>query len=462
LERLTEIPNPYTVDMKNPLHTAENFAAAVFPEDSLTHWQEDFYEWTGPGYVRVADEIMTKHVYDWMEGATASPTDRKVNMILAALRALVQIRYTGTPMAPIFIRNVDQYPPIENLIPVRNGLLDIGGRQLLVHTPDLFNLSSADVSFDANATSPAWEQFLESIYPDDESAAVTLAEYVGYCLTTDTKYQKALALIGAPRSGKGTIQRVVQALLGPDSYCSPTMQSLGTDFGLQTFIGKRAAFIADARTSRQFNSQVAVERLLTIIGEDTQYVNRKHKSQWEGQLRTRIWLASNQLPATQDTGGALVTRFLMLKHAVSFLGREDTGLEDRLKAELPGILNWSLAGLSRLHARGRFIQPDAGREMISQWEALNSPMKAFVDECCVLAPNLMVKKDDLRIAFRDWCARVGSDKATITDMHFTNELNSATNHAITTRQIRVGDNRTRFFSGIGLVGTAGTSGTSKY
>ncbi|MCX4670329.1 hypothetical protein OG453_27165 [Streptomyces sp. NBC_01381] len=38
---------------------------------------------------------------------------------------------------------------------------------------------------------------------------------------------------------------------------------------------------------------------------------------------------------------------------VSWLGKEDTGLTDKLAEETPGILNWALDGLARLERGGR-------------------------------------------------------------------------------------------------------------
>jgi phage/plasmid-associated DNA primase len=41
----------------------------------------------------------------------------------------------------------------------------------------------------------------------------------------------------------------------------------------------------------------------------------------------------------------------------SFYGREDKTLGDRLATELPGIVNWPLAGWDRFTERGHFKQP---------------------------------------------------------------------------------------------------------
>ena len=79
------------------------------------------------------------------------------------------------------------------------------------------------------------------------------------------------------RSGKGTIFRVLGALLGKENVVSPTMAALNTGFGLQPLIGKIAALVPDAR----FNSRhdAITERLLSISGEDALTIDRRSTSQ---------------------------------------------------------------------------------------------------------------------------------------------------------------------------------------
>src|SRR5207253_1165563 len=101
-----------------------------------------------------------------------------------------------------------------------------------------------------------------------------LQEFMGYLLIADTSQQKMLLLVGPRRSGKGTIGRVITALVGPGNMVGPTCNSLAGTFGLQGLIGKSLAIVSDAR----FHGEcvpILVERLLCITGEDTISVDRK-------------------------------------------------------------------------------------------------------------------------------------------------------------------------------------------
>ena len=52
-------------------------------------------------------------------------------------------------------------------------------------------------------------------------------------------------------------------------------------------------------------------------------------------------------PGMHDPSGALGQRILALETTRSWAGKEDRKLTDKLFAELPGILCWSLAGSAR-------------------------------------------------------------------------------------------------------------------
>ncbi len=69
-------------------------------------------------------------------------------------------------------------------------------------------------------------------------------------------------------------------------------------------------------------------------------------------LSAKIGLICNQHPKMLDNSGALAQREIVIKFD-KFIPRDkrDKQLTDKLKAELPGIANWCLKGLARLHGR---------------------------------------------------------------------------------------------------------------
>ena len=155
---------------------------------------------------------------------------------------------------------------------------------------------------------------------------------MGLLLTDDTSHHKLFMLVGPPRSGKGTIARVMQLMHGKENVAGPTLSSLAMNFGLQELIGKPVAVISDARLSGRSDAAVIAERLLSISGEDCLTIDRKHRDPWTGTLPTRFLILTNELPRIADSSGALASRFVILMLTKSFLGKEDHQLMTKLDA----------------------------------------------------------------------------------------------------------------------------------
>ncbi len=150
-----------------------------------------------------------------------------------------------------------------------------------------------------------------------------------------------------------------------------------------------------------------VERLLSITGEDMLTVDRKYREPWSGKLPTRFVILTNELPRFRDSSGAIATRMLIVQMTRSFLGHEDLTLDTRLRAELPGILKWSLEGLDRLATNGRFTVPAAADDATRLMADLASPMSAFVRDACVRGPDAIVSRDELYRAWASWTVENG-------------------------------------------------------
>ena len=299
----------------------------------------------------------------------------------------------------------------------------LAARNCLVHLPtlvsgrkdyqapltlDMFNLNALDYDFEHQAAPPiVWLEFMEQLWRGDIESVRCLQEWMGYFLTPDTRQQKILTIVGPKRSGKGTIARVIRRLIGAANIAGPTLASLGINFGLMPLLGKTVAIISDARLSHRVDLASITERLLSISGEDTLTVDRKHLPPVTTKLPTRLVLMTNELPDLKDSSGALASRFVLLNLTRSWYGREDKALTDKLMLELPGILLWAIDGWKRLQERGRFEQPKSGKELLGEMAALSSPVSQFVEECCTLNPNDEVARADLFECWSAWAKKVG-------------------------------------------------------
>src|SRR5262249_8325706 len=144
-----------------------------------------------------------------------------VSNILDALRAASYLGGTITPPAWL-----DQVPDLaaDEIIACSNGLLHLPTLTLLRHSPLFFSRNAVDFAFEPDASEPRqWLAFLDQLWPDGDEAIQTLQELFGYCLTSDTRQQKVFMVVGPPRSGKGTVARVLTRLVGVDNTVAPTL-----------------------------------------------------------------------------------------------------------------------------------------------------------------------------------------------------------------------------------------------
>lgn len=416
--------------------------------------------WRDNRYLQLEDESLRHALQPWLHEAMRYVVNRQtgqpelvdfesnpgtVNSALDSIRSYVYLPAT-TPM-PSWLDGYRAPCDAREVLPCRTMNLHIPTGNVIPATPALFTGNALDFDYNPDAPPPvAWLEFLDQLWGNDPEQIATLQEWFGYCLTADTSQHKILLMVGPKRSGKGTIGRVLTKLVGASNVVGPTTGSLAGAFGLQPLIGKSLAIVSDARFTGE-NVAVVVERLLCISGEDMLTIDRKFLASVSMKLPTRFMLLTNELPRMSDASGALAGRFIMLRLTKSFYGREDTGLTDRLTAELPGILLWAIDGWMRLRERGHFVQPASVADAVQDMEDLASPVMAFVRDCCVVGPGQRAWVDDLYQAWKSWCEREGRS-VTTTRQTFGRDLCAAV-PGVSTRR---GTGLVRFYQGIGLQG----------
>jgi putative DNA primase/helicase len=128
---------------------------------------------------------------------------------------------------------------------------------------------------------------------------------------------------------------------------------LAGQFGLQALMGKKLNVCSDMDAL----DATAEGILKRLVDGGTVSMSRKYKDIINAQLNTRFAFASNNIPRFADQSTGIYRRFIPIA-VETVIAEKDIirGLDKPAgwvaMGELPGILNWSLAGLQRLRARG--------------------------------------------------------------------------------------------------------------
>lgn len=442
----TDAPLAPGVYGKNDSDNALTFLNRYYPNGTLLRSDSEHYAFTGKVWRRLPrDEI--SHLVS-ADMAAQRQNSSRMEACARVVKQIVPLRESILECAP------------PHLIAFSNGTLDLTTGLLGSHDPAHYLVHLLPFDWAPGAACPAWQTFLNDVFDGDRQCVELLQEWFGYLLTKDYRHQKMLILLGPPRCGKGTIGRVLHALVGDANFSGGELSSFAKDSYLDGLRTKSAVFIGDAekKVSPMIINQV-IGRIKAVSGNDAVSFHRMYVGPISCTLPARIMIGANSLPNLFDDSGALGSRMMLLPFCNSYLDREDLGLGARLIHEIEGIAAWALEGLRRLNANGRFTRPDVSLNEIALIQEAYSPVSRFVTDCCVVAQGARVSSVDVYNAYRAWSLAEGED--ILRQKSFVSSLRDSLRGARVSygTQRPVGVPPFRGFSGLGI-GQAVASGAA--
>jgi putative DNA primase/helicase len=276
------------------------------------------------------------------------------------LAALLSVRGVSIPpevAAPCWLTG-DGPVPAGDVIVFTNGVLDVAAGSFRKAAPDLFNHQAFNFDYDPKATCPMWEKVVLEIL--GSPALVDLwQEFCGYCLTPDTKYEKAVLFYGTGGNGKSTLRAPLEAVMGNANRSSLGLDQFGDRFSLPLTQGKLVNICAD-----QGGVTIAGKaegNLRRFISGEPIAIERKGIDVYDYIPTAKLVLCANNWPKFVDKSDAFPMRFIVIELTRTF--RDADGDDKGLKTaeywanERAGFVNWALVGLRRLRRRGRFEIP---------------------------------------------------------------------------------------------------------
>jgi P4 family phage/plasmid primase-like protien len=384
---------------KNHAENAALFLKTHYPNDTLLRSNEIWYAFNGKCWVELDDATLDHQIT--MAMIASRPQRSTVTGTYGTLGSMTHV--AGVAM--------NENAP-SNLILFQNGILDLYTGALLPHNKKHYTTRIAPYNYDPSAQAPTWVAFLNEIFEGDQERIALLQEWFGYMLAPSYEYQKIMLLIGPTRSGKGTLGLILADLVGHDNYSGASLTSFKDDDFIDSLRTKTVAFSGDtAKNISRNHIDTVVERIKKISGNDFIDFSRKYKSRMACRVPARITLASNYIPRLFDDAEALSNRLLVLPMDVSFAGREDTQLINKLKTEISGIALWSLQGLARLNRRRAFTLPEASKNEMQYIAEMYSPLRAFVDAVCEFhREEEITTSTEIYDAYRAWSLAEGEDR----------------------------------------------------
>ena len=332
------------------------------------------------------------------------------------------------------------------LLAVQNGVIDLREGKLISGRPEQHLRVHSPVSFDPAAACPTFSEFVQQITVEDQELIDYLQRAMGYSLTGENPEQIAFICHGRGSNGKSTLVFAMHELLGED-YATELPASIlerGKKYGIPNDLmklhGRRFATLSEI----QENAALDESRFKQITGNDLisgRYLYKNFDIQFRA--GAKLWLAFNHLPLVLDDTTAFWRRPQVISFKKIFTGDEvDDQLRGKLRAELPGILNWAVAGCLKYQRDG--LQPPAAiLTAVREYKSESNPVSRFVEESCECLPSANTSSRALFDAYEKWAK--ANEEPKFTPISFAKRLSN-----LGFKSARLGHDRVRGYSGIAL------------
>lgn len=251
--------------------------------------------------------------------------------------------------------------------------------------------------------------WIEETIPDPLDREM-LYQYIVYAMSLDTSAQKFLLISGPGGTGKSTILKLIEDILGKSNVSSVSLQGLQDRFAPSNLFLKQGNICADI----PLTALSEVDMIKKLTGEDTISADRKFKSAFTFKSYARLFFSANDIPYINEKTNAFYRRMLILKMNHKPI-EIDPNLYHKIKSEIPNII---VKIVQRYN--GEIITSPNSIQAVKGARKQSDTVEAFIDDRCIADKNARVSRVQL---YRDYCNYCDNEeRKRVTRSHFYKQL----------------------------------------
>jgi putative DNA primase/helicase len=266
----------------------------------------------------------------------------------------------------------------------------------------------AGVGFDAAATCPTFDAFLETVQRTADIRQY-LQRYFGYCSTGSTKEQEVHIFWGSGANGKSTLTGAIRTVLADYASGSRIETFLarrdGSDASndLAMLRGRRLVLINETED----NQELAMALIKRTTGGESLLVRYLYKEFFEYLPEFKLLLSTNHKPKVTDPSHAAWRRIRLVPFTILISDHDqDKELPQKLQAEAAGILNWLVAGALEWQRQG-LAPPLAVLVATKGYRDEMDTVSKFLAQCTDSVAGARTQASLLYGIYRSWCTQEG-------------------------------------------------------
>lgn len=303
----------------------------------------------------------------------------------------------------------DQSPWLFNCA---NGTIDLENNNFRPARRDDLLSKRSPILYDPKAICPRFESFLAEIIPSLDTRRFLQAS-LGYTLSGHAWEKIMWFLIGEKGdNGKTTLIETIRYVFGEEDYASNMnfnsllhREGQGPSGDLARLRGVRFVSACESDQGQKLSSSI----LKRLTGADKITAAFKYRDEAEFTPSLKLWLATNFPPQLASDDDALWRRIARVPFNISVpLEQQDEQLQDKLKLEGPGILNWMFDGWKRYRIEGLKL-PDEVRGATELYREDSDVVKDFLKDR-VESDGGDIGSAKLYQAFKAWFAETHNQR----------------------------------------------------
>ena len=297
----------------------------------------------------------------------------------------------------ITTEDLNKYPAY--WINFQNGFYDPIQHELVPHDPKYLAVNQVAHSYDPDADPEGQHvrKWLEGIAnPDDLEM---LLQYAGYCMTRDTRQQKFLILRGSGGTGKSTLIRLIEEVVGAENVSNISLSQLSQRFAAFNLLGKLVNSCADLEITALEDTSI----IKKILGEDRISAEAKGKDAISFRNYSKLIFSTNELPIVRSERTNGFYRRLLVLTMDKIPENQDPDLFSSLVSEIDAFIHMCVSALERMLKEGSIYESQGSIDGVRQLRKDSDTVQAFLDECCTQDLKGTEKKSDLFSAYCRFC-----------------------------------------------------------
>ena len=293
---------------------------------------------------------------------------------------------------------INSYPP--EWICFKNGMYDTKSNILIPHSPSFKCTNQVDFSFNpyAKTQAGAFDEWLDFAVPNDADK-MTVMQFFGLTLTRDTRFQKFLILNGCGGTGKSTLIRLIESVVGDENTAHISLTELSERFATYGLKGKLLNTCADLETSA-LNETAVIKKL---VGEDTIRAEKKGHDAIAFHNTARLVFSTNELPVVKGEKSDGFYRRLLVVNMDQKPKTVNPNLFDALFECKERIIWLAVQAVRRLYADGHFCGNENSDLAVQRLRCDSDTVEAFIYDACEETPNTRTERQELFNAYQRYC-----------------------------------------------------------